>query len=221
MPRRIIGAAFLSLDGVMQAPGAPDEDRSGGFEHGGWLAPVGDEAIGEAIDKLFKAPFALLLGRRTYDIFAGYWPFQPMDNPIAAAFAKCDKFVLTHSAVPLEWQGSHRLADIDAVAALKAQDGPDLVIQGSSTLYPQLLQRALLDRLITMVAPVTIGEGKRLFGGGTPAGTFKLAEQRTGTGGCTISAFEPAGPMTTGSFATDEPSELELERRRRIETGTW
>lgn len=221
MACRIIGAAFVSLDGVMQGPGAPDEDRSNGFAHGGWLAPVGDEAIGEAIDKLFGAPFALLLGRRTYDIFASYWPFQPMDNPIAAAFAKCDKFVLTHSDVPLEWQGSQRLADLDALAALKAQDGPDLVIQGSSTLYPQLLERGLLDRLITMVAPVTLGEGKRLFGGGTPASTFKAIEQRIGPGGCVISTLEPAGPLTTGTFVTDEPSARELARRAQVEAGTW
>src|SRR3954453_11525554 len=102
MPRKIIGAAFVSLDGVMQAPGGPEEDRSGGFAHGGWLAPYGDEVIDEAIGGLFGAPFDLLLGRRTYDIFASYWPYQSMDNPIASAFEKCGKFVLTSSEAPLE-----------------------------------------------------------------------------------------------------------------------
>ena len=160
MPRKIIGAAFVSLDGVMQAPGAPEEDRSGGFAYGGWLEPVGDEAMEEQIGKIFSAPFDLLLGRRTYDIFAGYWPYQSMDNPIAAAFARCGKYVLTHSDAPLEWQGSRRLADLDALAAVKRQHGPDLVIQGSSTLYPQLLARGLIDRLVLIVAPVTLGQGK-------------------------------------------------------------
>ena len=169
MPRKIIGAAFLSLDGVMQAPGAPEEDKSGGFDRGGWLAPISDEAIEEQIGKLFDAPFDLLLGRRTYDIFASYWPYQPMDNPIAAAFAECGKYVLSGSHASLGWRGSHRLDGIAAVAALKAQDGPNLVIQGSSTLYPQLLERGLLDTLVTMVAPVTLGAGKRMFGDGTPA----------------------------------------------------
>jgi dihydrofolate reductase len=221
MPRKIIGAAFLSLDGVMQAPGAPEEDRTGGFAYGGWLAPVGDETIGEEIGALFAKPFDLLLGRRTYDIFASYWPFQSMDNPIAAAFAECDKFVLTRSDVALEWQGSHRLTDIDALAELTAQDGPNLVIQGSSTLYPQLLERDLLHRLITMVAPVALGSGKRLFGEGTPARTFKPIEQHVGSGGCVISILEPAGSVATGSFATQEPSEPELARRAKVAEGSW
>lgn len=221
MPRKIIGAAFVSLDGVMQAPGAPEEDRSGGFEYGGWLAEYGDEVIDEAIGGLFDGQFDLLLGRRTYDIFASYWPFQAMDHPIAAAFARCGKFVLTGSDAPLAWQGSQRLAGLDAVAALKGEDGPDLVIQGSSTLYPQLLQRGLLDRLVLLVAPVAIGQGKRLFGEGMPAGAFKVVEQKVGSRGCVMSALEPAGPLKTGTFATTEPSEPELARRARITEGTW
>ena len=221
MARKIIGAAFVSLDGVMQAPGGPEEDRSGGFAHGGWLAPLGDEAIEQEVGKLFAAPFDLLLGRRTYDIFASYWPFQPMDNPIAAAFEKCAKFVLTRSNAPLDWQGTKRLADIDAVADLKRQDGPDLVIQGSSTLYPQLLQRGLIDRLTTMVAPVTLGSGKRLFGEGTPARGFKPLEQRIGSRCCVISSFEPAGEVATGTFESQPPSEKELARRSLIAEGTW
>ena len=221
MPRKIIGAAFLSLDGVMQAPGGPDEDRSGGFEHGGWLAPIGDEAIEEQIGKLFDAPFDLLLGRRTHDIFASYWPYQPMDNPIAAAFAQCGKYVLTRSNAPLAWQGSRRLEGIDAIAAMKAQAGPNLVIQGSSTLYPQLLQSGLLDRLVLLIAPVAIGQGKRLFGEGTPAGAFKAVEQKIGSRGCMMAALEPAGPLKTGSFVTTEPSEPEMSRRAKVAEGTW
>jgi dihydrofolate reductase len=221
MTRKIIGAAFVSLDGVMQAPGAPEEDRSGGFEYGGWLAEYGDEVIEEAIGGLFDGPFDLLLGRRTYEIFASYWPYQSMDDPIAAAFAKCGKFVLTSSDTPLEWRGSRRLGGLDALATLKAEDGPDLVIQGSSTLYPQLLERGLLDRLVLLIAPVTIGQGKRLLGEGTPARAFKAVEQKVGSRGCMMAALEPAGNVVTGSFVTTEPSAPELERRRRIAQGTW
>lgn len=221
MARRIIGGAFISLDGVMQAPGGPGEDESGGFAHGGWLEPVGDEAIYNQIDTLFAGDFDLLLGRRTYDIFASFWPFQPLDNPIAAKFAKADKYVLTRSDMPLGWATSHRLADLDALANAQAEDGPDLVIQGSSTLYPQLLERGLLDRLVLMIAPVTLGAGKRLFGEGTPAGTMKLVEQRTGAGGCLIATYEPAGRLKTGTFETQAPSEQELQRRERVKAGTW
>ena len=219
--RKIIGAAFISLDGVMQAPGGPGEDESGGFAYGGWLEPVGDEAVRSQIDALFAGDFDLLLGRRTYEIFANYWPFQPPENPIAAKFAKADKYVLTHSDMPLDWQTSHRLVDFDALARVKAEDGPDLVIQGSSTLYPQLLTSGLLDRLVLMIAPVILGAGKRLFGDGTPAGTMKLVEQRTGSGGCLIASYEPAGPLKTGTFETQQPSAQELERRERVKAGNW
>lgn len=221
MPRKITGGAFVSLDGVMQAPGGPEEDTSGGFEHGGWLTNYFEEAIGNQVDTLFRMPFDLLLGRRTYDIFAAHWPFQGEDDAIARMFAQIDKYVLTGSDAPLEWQGSHRLAGMDALAALKEQDGPDLVIQGSSTLYPQLLERGLLDRLVLMTAPITLGAGKRLFGEGTPPGAFKLVEQRLGVGGSVLSTYEPAGEVETGSFAMEQPSAREIERRRKMEAGTW
>jgi dihydrofolate reductase len=221
MPRRIIGAAFVSLDGVMQAPGGPEEDPTGGFAHGGWLFTLFEEAIGNQIDNLFGSSFDLLLGRRTYDIFSAYWPYQSMDEPIAAAFDKCEKYVLTSSDDPLSWKGAHRLPDLDTLAAFKQEDGPDLVIQGSSTLYPQLLERGLIDRLVLMVAPLTLGGGKRLFGDGTPAVKFKPVEQRIGATGTVISTFEPAGPLETGSFAAQEASERELVRRSKIAEGTW
>lgn len=221
MTRRIIGGAFVSMDGVMQAPGGPDEDPTGGFEHGGWLTTVFDEALGNQVDTLFKPPFDLLLGRRTYDIFASYWPFMPESDPIAALFAQSSKYVLTRSDASLEWQGSHRLADMDALAALKAEDGPDLVIQGSSTLYPQLLQRGLLDRLVVMAAPVVLGGGKRLFGDDTPAGKFRLIEHRLSSAGIAMATYEPDGEIETGSFAMDQPTEQELARRERIAAGSW
>ncbi len=218
--RKIIGGAFISLDGVIQAPGGPEEDPTGGFDHGGWLAAIFEEAIGHQVDTLFIPPFDLLLGRRTYDIFASHWPFME-DTDIGATFAKIDKYVLTSSDAPLEWKGSHRLTDMDALADLKAGDGPNLVVQGSSTLYPQLLQRGLLDRLVLMAAPVTLGTGKRLFGDGTPAGAFRLLEQRMTPGGMVMSTYEPSGPVQTASFGMDRPSEQELGRRRHMEAGTW
>lgn len=217
MARRIIGAAFLSLDGVMQAPGGPEEDTTGGFIHGGWLATMFDDALGRQVDSIFSDPFDLLLGRRTYEIFAAYWPFiDPAEDQIAAKFARASKYVLTRSESPLEWRGSHRLPDVDAVAALKDEEGPDLVIQGSSTLYPQLLARGSVDQLVLMVAPLILGQGKRLFGRGTPPATFRLIEHRLSPRGIVMATYEPAGDLETSSFAQHNPSEQELARRKKM-----
>jgi dihydrofolate reductase len=222
MARRIIGAAFVSLDGIMQAPGAPDEDRSGGFGHGGWLAPLGDEALAGQIESLFSGEFDLLLGRRTYEIFAAYWPFAPMTNSIAARFAVVNKYVLTQQAdLALDWRLSRRLDGLDALAELKARDGADLVIQGSSTLYPQLLARGLLDRLIVMTAPVLLGQGKRLLDEDTPAVTLRLIEQRSGTGGMRIATYEPAGPVAMAHAGPELINDVELARRARVLNGDW
>ena len=219
--RRIVGGAFISLDGVVQAPGGPDEDPTGGFAFGGWMEPLFEEPVGHQVDTLFAPPFDLLLGRRTYDIFAAFWPFQPAESDIAAKFAKADKYVLTRSDSPLDWKTSHRLADLDALAKLKEKEGPDLVIQGSSTLYPQLLARGLLDRLVLMTAPITLGAGKRLFGEGVPPGSFKLIEQRVTPGGVVMTTYEPDGPLETGSFAMEQPSEAEQVRQAKMKAGDW
>jgi dihydrofolate reductase len=210
--RKLTGAVFQSLDGVMQAPGAPEEDRSGGFRFGGWLAGIYDEEFGEEIDRLFAGPFDLLLGRRTYDIFAAYWPYN-QDHPIGATFQRINKYVLTHSDQPLDWDNSHRVDSIEAIARLKQSEGADLVIQGSGTLYPQLLEAGLIDRLTLMTFPLVLGEGKRLFGAGTPPRAMRMAEHRVTAAGTVIAAYEPVGEVRTGSFATKEPSEAELERR--------
>jgi dihydrofolate reductase len=220
--RQITGAVFVSLDGVIQAPGHPDEDRSGGFELGGWLAGLFDEAVGERIDALFTPPFDLLLGRRTWDIFAAYWPFNA-DEPdgIGQRFDRAAKYVLTRGDRPLDWSNSHRLESLAAVAELKRSEGPDLILQGSSTLYPQLLAAGLLDRLILMTFPVLVGSGKRLFGPGTAPGAMRLTDHQVTPTGTAIATYEPAGPVEPGSFATGEPSAAELERRARVEAGTW
>jgi dihydrofolate reductase len=221
MGRRIIGGAFVSLDGVIQAPGGPSEDPTGGFAHGGWLAPLGDEGLGNQIDSLFAKPFDLLLGRRTYDIFAAYWPFMPAEDPIASLFSRIGKHVLTRSDVALEWAGSRRLDGLDELAALKAEEGPDLVIQGSSTLYPQLLERGLLDRLVVMTAPVLLGRGKRLFGQGTPPRTLELVEHRVTRNGLAMATYDVAGTVETGSFAAIEPSPPEVTRQQKMARGDW
>jgi dihydrofolate reductase len=221
MPRRIIGAAFLSLDGVMQAPGGPEEDPTGGFALGGWLAGFFDEGLGSQVDTVFREPLGLLLGRRTYDIFAAHWPYQPAGDPLAEQLNRMPKYVLTRSSAALGWADSHKLADMDALAALKEEEGPDLLIQGSSTLYPQLLGRGLLDRLVLMTAPAVIGGGKRLFGDGTPPRAFKLVEHRVTASGNTLATYDVAGAIETGSFAMADPSPVELERRERIARGVW
>lgn len=221
MPRRIIGGAFVSMDGVMQAPGGPEEDPTGSFPYGGWLTTMFDEALGHQIDTLFNGEFELLLGRRTYDIFTAHWPFMPDEDPLAAKLNRIRKHVLTSCEKPFSWQGSSRVADMEALAALKAEDGPDLVIQGSTTLYPQLLQHGLLDRLVLMVAPIVLGTGKRLFGDGTPGRTFRMVESRISSTGIIMATYEPAGVPEIGSFAMDEPSERELNRRARIARGEW
>jgi dihydrofolate reductase len=221
--RRIIGAAFVSLDGVVQAPGGPSEDPTGGFELGGWLAGFFDDAVGAWIDALFGGPFDLLLGRRTYDIFAAYWPFveEEGENGIGARFDRAPKYVMTRGNQPLDWANSHRVAGLDALAGVKNSDGPDLVIQGSSTLYPQLLAAGLIDRLTLMTFPVILGSGKRLFGNGTLPRSMRMVENQVTDRGNIIATYEPAGAVKPGSFATIEPSAAELARQEKIAGGTW
>ncbi|MBV8685710.1 MAG: dihydrofolate reductase [Alphaproteobacteria bacterium] len=220
--RRIIGSAFVSLDGVMQAPGAPEEDRSGGFALGGWMAGYFDAAVGERIEALFDGPFDLLLGRRTYDIFAAYWPFARGDNAsIGRRFDSAAKYVLTRGDGELSWENSRRLPGLDALAEVKGGDGPPLLIQGSATLYPQLLAAGLVDRLVVMTFPVLLGGGKRLFGDGTPPRSMRMVEHQVTPTGTVIAAYEPGGEVVPGSFATEPPSPAELHRRARIEQGTW
>jgi dihydrofolate reductase len=214
--RKIVGGVFQSLDGVMQAPGGPPEDPTGGFDLGGWSMTFWDDKMGQAMGSLFSAPFDLLLGRKTYEIFAAHWPFAGADNPIAKSFNQTAKYVLTRGNDPLEWQNSHRLADIAAVKVLKSADGPDLLIQGSSTLYPQLLAEGLIDKLLVMTFPVVLGKGKRLFGPGTPAFALKLASHDMSTTGVAIATYQPAGKVPIGNGTLADPSPAELKRRARM-----
>jgi dihydrofolate reductase len=214
--RKIIGAAFVSMDGVMQAPGGPTEDWTGGFELGGWVAALFDEALANQVDTFLRDPFDLLLGRKTWEIFAAHWPFTEDHGGIAASFAKNRKYVMTRSSMALDWQGSERVPDLDALAKIRDGDGPDIVIQGSSTLYPQLLGRGMIDRLILMTAPVVLGRGKRLFGEGTPAGKWRLTEHRLSSTGIAMATWEPEGPVEIASFAMPEPHPRELARREKV-----
>lgn len=202
--RKLIAAVMISLDGVIQAPGGPGEDRSGGLALGGWAWPYASE--GEAMDGLFTRPFALVLGRHTYDIFAGYWPQVPSDAPhggIADAFNGATKYVATHRPDTLAWPHSHALgADVvSAVRALKHRDGPDLVTQGSSALLHQLLASDVVDELRLLTYPVLLGHGKRLFDDRTQAAAFRLAASRTTAAGVIVSRYLRDGDVRTGSFA--------------------
>lgn len=201
--RKIKVAAFVSLDGIMQAPGGPDEDRSNGFELGGWLVPHFDESLGAAVDRLMRDPFDLLLGRRTYDIFAGYWPAEAQNgSEMGKLFDRITKFVATRNPdADLGWQNTTALGS-DPIAALrdiKAGDGPDLVTQGSSDFLKTLLRSGLVDEVTTMTFPVILGTGKRLFAEPAPT-TLKLIDSSTTSTGVVISRYEAGGPVTTGSF---------------------
>jgi dihydrofolate reductase len=219
--RKLTGAVFVSLDGVMQAPGGPDEDPTSGFRFGGWVQPFWDEAMGPFED-LIMGEYDLLLAKRTYDIFAAYWPHN-LDHPIGEKFQRINKYVLTHSDEPLGWDNSSKISGetADAVAELKKTQGRDLLIQGSSTLYPPLISARLIDRLVLMTFPVVLGAGKRIFSGFERGSRMKLVDHFISPTGVVIASYEPSGEVPTGTFESKEPSRTELERRQKIEAGTW
>jgi len=224
MPRKITGAAFLSLDGVIQAPGGPTEDPQGGFDEGGWMFKIWDPGIEETLGNLFSGEYDLLLGRRTYDIFAAFWPYAEGDNkPMSEAFDRANKYVLTRGDQPLEWQNSHRLSGVEDVAKIKAESGSPIIIQGSSTIYPTLLAAGMIDELITMTFPVTLGRGKRLFGEGTPVDRLKMTDHRVTDQGTVIATYTPGGdlPPYPPEGPIPSTSDREAERQKRIAAGTW
>jgi dihydrofolate reductase len=220
--RRLTGAVFQSLDGVMQAPGGPEEDRSGGFKYGGWSFAFWDGSMEQPFGKVIEAEYDLLLGKRTYDIFAGYWPYN-RDNPIGERFQRINKYVFTHSDEPLTWENSSKLSGdtAQAVAELKKSEGRDLLIQGSSTLYPPLLSAGLIDCLLVMTFPVLLGRGKSIFDGSQSPGKLKTIDHFVSDSGVTFATYAPDGDVPIGTFETKEPSEEELDRREKIREGTW
>jgi dihydrofolate reductase len=213
--RKLTGSVFLSLDGVMQAPGGPEEDPTSDFRFGGWVQPHWSEAMGPFED-VIMGDYDLLLGKRTYDIFAAYWPYN-QDNPIGEKFQRINKYVVTHSDEPLEWDNSQKLSGglAEGVAELKKSDGRDLLIQGSSTLYVPLLAAGLIDRLVLLTFPVLLGEGKRIFDGKEKPGALRMVDHFVTEKGVVIASYEPAGDVPTGTFETKPPSEEELERREQ------
>lgn len=221
--RKITGGAFISLDGVIQGPGGPGEDVTGGFSEGGWVFRFSDEAIFGTIESWFSGEYDLLLGRRTYEIFAAYWPFVTGEEAaMGEAFTHAGKHVLTRGGQQLEWANSHRLGSVEDVARLKQSEGPDLIIQGSSTIYPGLLEAGLIDRLSLIIFPITLGKGKRLFGEGTPARGLRLVDHKVTPKGTIIATYEPDGAIPeAGNFPPPSTSAAELKRQQRMKDGSW
>jgi dihydrofolate reductase len=217
--RKIIVSAFTSLDGIMQAPGGPGEDPTGGFTLGGWTAPHFDPALGASMGEILGRPFELLLGRKTYEIFAAHWPYvtDPGD-PIASLFNRVTKYVASRSRPKLAWQNSQLLGQdvVASVKELKREDGPDLLVQGSSDFLQTLWKNDLVDEFTVLAFPVVLGHGKRLFGEGAPPFGLKLVKSKSYPTGVIVANYEPAGTVKTGSFQHSEPSEAELERRRNL-----
>jgi dihydrofolate reductase len=224
----VTAGAFVSLDGVMQAPGGPDEDPTGGFRFGGWTFPYGNDEIGAAMGEGFAKPFDLLLGRRTYDIFAAHWPFVESDpaasgydegsHQISKIFNDATKYVATHHPGTLSWANSQALgADVAGkVRELKAGEGPDLLTQGSTELLHILLAADLVDEFKLLIYPVILGKGKRLFDAGSAPRALKVTKSVTAPNGVLIVTYERDGDIRTGSYALEQPSEAEVERQKKL-----
>lgn len=199
--RKIITTTFITLDGVMQAPGGPEEDMTDDFANGGWLANYWDDGImGRTMDDFMNLPFELLLGRKTYDIFASYWPHIKTDSTVARPFNSTRKYVVSHKPFEPSWTNSRCITgDVVAeIKKLKEEDAPDLWVHGSGNLIQTLLQNHLIDRMYLWTFPVTVGKGKRLFAEGTQAEGFKLIESKFSATGVIIATYEPEGVLKTG-----------------------
>lgn len=200
--RKIVVLSFISLDGVMQAPGGPEEDTSNDFQYGGWTVPYWDEFSGNVMSEQMGVPFDLLLGRKTYDIFASYWPKQDPSGEVAAPFNAATKYVVSDHQPALTWENSV-LIDGDVVAKLKElkqQDGPMLQVHGSGNLIQTLLENDLVDELWLKIFPVTLGSGKCLFAEGTMPAAFELTESKTSPKGVIFANYKRSGDVKTGSF---------------------
>jgi dihydrofolate reductase len=195
--RKLIAITHTSVDGIMQAPGGPEEDPSDGFTSGGWTVPFRDEIGGKAIGAIMAGEFEMLLGRRTYDIFAGYWPNQGNDHPVAVAFNKATKYVVSRSPRQFDWKNSQLIGgDVgDGIRQLKASDGPELHIWGSSELLQTLIAADLIDEFRIWVFPVVLGQGKRLFGNGMPPRTLALVDTQRNSKGVLMNTYRPVGPL--------------------------
>ncbi|HEX2047645.1 MAG TPA: dihydrofolate reductase family protein [Acidimicrobiales bacterium] len=229
--RRLVVSAFVTLDGVMQAPGGPEEDPTGGFTQGGWSVNYWDDVMAATMTESLASPFDLLLGRRTYEIFAAHWPHvdeqeraqrggtpSDVDNPVANVLNTARKYVASRTLEAVEWNNSVLLGGdaAEAVRALKDADGPELMVQGSSDLIQTLLEHDLVDELRIWTFPVVVGPGKRLFGRGTVPGGMELVDVKTSTTGVLMATYRRAGAVPLGSFAFEDPTDEEVARRRRL-----
>jgi dihydrofolate reductase len=212
--RKLVINTFMSLDGVMQSPGGPEEDPTGGFGHGGWGVPYFDEEMMRAMAE--SAPYELLLGRGTYEIFAAHWPYD--EGPIADHLNGTRKHVASTTLDHLGWSNSVLIGgDVaEYVTAIKLQDGPEIQVHGSPGLIQTLLEHDLIDEFRIWIFPVLLGTGKRCFGTGTIPAALKLVDSRATATGVTVAVYQRGGDVGAGSFEFDEPTEAELARRRRL-----
>lgn len=203
------------MDGVLQAPGGPEEDRTGGFKWGGWSFAYADEMTNNAIGKIMSNSFDLLLGRRTYEIFAAYWPYQ--NDPIGEKFNRINKYVVATTAIDTSWENSVLINKdvVNELKKLKVQDGPDLLVHGSSRLVQTLFANGLIDVLHIWTYPITLGKGKKLFEEGTPTQEWQLTESVISTKGVIMASYVPAGEVKSGSYVPDKVSDAEMERRKK------
>jgi dihydrofolate reductase len=212
--RKLVVNTMMSLDGVMQAPGGPDEDPTGGFTYGGWGAPYFDDEMMRRVAE--STPYELLLGRGTYEIFAAHWPYD--EGPIADHLNSTRKHVASRTLERVDWNNSTLITgDVaEYVATLKSQDGPEIQVHGSPGLIQTLLEHDLIDEYRMWIFPLAIGTGKRAFGDGTIPVALKLVESKVSSTGVTINVYERAGKIKPGSFEFDEPTDAEMERRKRL-----
>lgn len=215
--RKIITTTFITLDGVLQAPGGPEEDPTNGFNRGGWSVHYWDELMGNTMNEFMTRSFDLLLGRRTYEIFAAHWPYITGD-PVSEQFNRTRKYVVSHKPLKLTWQNSTLITgDVSAgLKKLKEQVGNELWVHGSGNLIQTLLADNLIDLFYIWTFPMIVGRGKRLFAEGVKPQGLKLVDSKTSATGVIITAYEPAGDLITGSFALENPTEAELARRKRL-----
>jgi dihydrofolate reductase len=220
--RKLIALSFITLDGVMQAPGGPEEDPTDGFKHGGWVAGYFDDFLGKVMVKQMSKPFDLLLGRKTYEIFAAHWPYvESNEDPIASRINDAKKYVASKTLTKLDWRNSQLIkGDVTKeVKTLKEKDGPGIQVHGSGDLIQTLLRYDLVDELWLKIFPISLGRGKRLFAEGTIPVEFKLLESQISPLGVIIANYMRSGEVKTGSFALEVPTEAELARRRRLKEG--
>lgn len=215
--RKIIALTHISIDGVMQSPGGPDEDPSHGFKLGGWSMHFGDESSNKILGEIMARKFDLLLGRRTYEIFAAYWPYSE-ENAIANSFNSITKYVATRTLTEFDWQNSQGLKGdaVEAVRKLKASNGPELHIWGSGNLLQSLIAADLIDEYYQFVSPVVLGKGKRLFEAGTPPRALKLIKSQSDSTGLVINLYHPNGEVPKGVPFPGPPSDAEMKRRKKL-----